>query len=74
MEKLNQLCECGSQVVRRIGGRNIIFFGLLGTAVAVKYTSIDFSFILDDSPKPYYKFKFFKRVVPTETVYEHPYW
>jgi hypothetical protein len=37
MEKINQLCEVGSQVVRRVGGRNIIFFGLLGTAIAAKY-------------------------------------
>ena len=41
MEKLNQLYESGSQIIRRIGGRNIFFFGLLGTAVAAKYCCID---------------------------------
>ena len=41
MEKLNQLRECGSQIIRRIGGKNIIFFGLLGTAVVAEYWWID---------------------------------
>jgi len=36
IERFNQLYESGSQVVRRVGGRNIIFFGLLGTAIAAK--------------------------------------
>lgn len=36
-EKINKLYSCGMQVVKFIGGRNIIFFGLFGTAVTTEY-------------------------------------
>ena len=37
MQKLCQWYSCGLTIANRIGGRNIIFFGLLGTAVTVEY-------------------------------------
>ena len=37
MEKLVELYNTGSYVMRRIGGRNIIFFGLLGAAMGSQY-------------------------------------
>jgi hypothetical protein len=36
-EKITQLYSCGLHVANRIGGRNIIFFGLLGTAATAEY-------------------------------------
>ena len=37
LSKICQLYNTGIQIANRIGGRNIIFFGLLGTAVAAEY-------------------------------------
>lgn len=37
LAKLCQLYNCGLAIAHRIGSRNIIFFGLLGTAVAAEY-------------------------------------
>ena len=39
--KINHLAECGLQVACQIGTRNIIFFGLVGSAVATKYIDIE---------------------------------
>jgi hypothetical protein len=37
LQKLCQWYNCGLTIAGRIGARNIIFFGLLGSAVTVEY-------------------------------------
>jgi hypothetical protein len=39
LAKIYGYYSCGLQLAHRIGARNIIFFGLLGTAVAAEYPS-----------------------------------
>jgi hypothetical protein len=41
VQKLCELYSHGCRVTRWIGARNIAFFGLLTTAIAVEYTSIN---------------------------------
>lgn len=36
-EKINAYYNCSMKVVKFIGVKNILFFGLLGTAVSAKY-------------------------------------
>ncbi len=40
LARLVKLYECGIYTANRIGARNIIFFGLLGSAVAAEYLHI----------------------------------
>ena len=41
LARLTQLYQCGLYTANQIGARNIIFFGLLGTAVAAEYSNIN---------------------------------
>ena len=44
MEKIVQYYSCGVQMASRVGFGNIAFFGLVGTAVGIKYIIIDLVF------------------------------
>lgn len=40
-EKVNQYYNCSMKVVKFIGVKNILFFGMLGTAISLKYLNVD---------------------------------
>ena len=63
-------------MINRIGVSNIAFAGMLGTAIVIKYSHYQYSvykWYNRDRQYDYYGLHLFKRVKPTETIYEKPY-